>query len=235
MSELEFEQNFTIILLDKLENSINNNYELMIEELLSEYKNYTLNFNEEEIVNYNGFIESIKLFVKIITTIESLINDIDNVAKEYLLNHAPDNYLSNLISNKTGIDFEKTGYILSDEYVFYIYKIIKNFFKNFDKSILKIINDKNYLLNQDSTLIETVLKVILNDMDIMQVVDFDYSGLLNTLDINTLSLLLDKKIYSVVPFVEDNVFMLLSKDKIIDLIRNNDNYNFYSNEKNVIY
>ena len=45
MSELDFEQNFTIILLDKLENSINNNYELMLEELLNEHHEYTLNFS----------------------------------------------------------------------------------------------------------------------------------------------------------------------------------------------
>ena len=232
MSELDFEQNFTIILLDKLEKSLNNDYELMLKELLNEYKEYTLNFSEEEIIKYNEFIESLKVFVKMISAIDDLNDDIDVVTKKYLLNNKPESdFISNLISNKTGINFEEIGYKLSDEYVFYVYEKIKNFFKKFDKSILKIINDKNYLLNQDSTVIETIFKGILSDTTIMEVSSFDYNGLLNKIDINTLSLLLDRKIYSIVPFIEDNVFMLLSKDQIIDLIRNKDNSDFYSNEK----
>ena len=224
MKEIEFELKFKNLLKEEIENEnlFDQYYEEFLNDIFSkieisnidEIKN---NFSQEEIERYNLFINSVEKFYSICSKFYRVTYPISYQIENLIRYNMNMDYYCNSINFFTEINKLDKNFIFLD----LINQIIDNYKNNLYESAFDSINNKSYL-KEKAYLSDTLLINLYNN-----------GKSLTAIDVEILNLLLDNDSYSVVTFVDDDVFCHLSNDKLIKILNNIRKIEFrnFSNQK----
>lgn len=233
MTEVEFEEKVNKIIKEEINNDalfMNNDFNTLYNIILNQMNINNIqglinNFTEQEIDQYNEFYDSLnKLYL--------LINAFYKVISQINLNEAVHKALSENLELDDFVVLEM-GKILNNnvddvvdeligehnDILELLEEKIEIIVQNIEREIFKIIDTKEYLLNNVSN--EKFLYFLRNEV-------------LNSLDLDVLKIYLDNKRYDVLENVSDEVFCKLSSDQIEDIIKYSELYDMrgLSDKKN---
>ena len=216
MNEIEFEQRINEVLSKEINNVelFNNEFNAFYNILLNsvnilDINELIKNFKEDELKKYYSFINSIKDLYIIANSFSKIMKkNIDEMSKMFLENYN----IEDLLFDEINKSIENMGFIknalkkehkvilqiIDEEYDKYLIQISNNIFN--------IINNQDYLLNNVSN------KKIISCLEINQP--------LTNMNLKILNEFLINKNYEIVLFITDELFYELSKEQIIDILKN---------------
>ena len=218
MNELEFEAKVNSILKDKFNDNslfVNNDFDKFYKNLLDSLKI----LNIDELINndfkhdinkyykfynslYNSYLLAFSFYRGLNLNVDTLVNNILSLHEEV------DDYVINEIDKL--VHLENKGFVddILEIHRNMVNTLFNSKFDNFIKiindSVINIINDKKYLIN---------------NIDNIYFIDYlNRDSCLTNMDIDLLNLYFKNKKYDILPYVSDNIFFMLSIDQIKELL-----------------
>ena len=219
MNELEFEEKINEILTSEINNEelFNNDFNTFYTKILNHLNISNINelmskFNEEEMKNYHTFYTSLEnLYILLYGFYQVINKNIDNVLEDILNKGLKiDDYFRNVLGQLINKDLDNIDDFMlleHQELLEMLEERLKKYYNLVRKSIVRIINDRKYLLNNVSNINFT---------------DYLKNDTLTNMDIDLLNLYLDKERYDILYNVTNDVFNQLSREQIFKILKNSD-------------